>query len=58
MDKSILPGLSKKSWSLPWPGKKKKVAKKKPKTQPGAMDDDAMKRVKDRNAALKEAAGD
>jgi hypothetical protein len=57
MDKSVLPGMSRKSWSLPWGGKKK-VAKKKPKTQPGSMDDNAIKRAKDRNAALKEAAGD
>jgi hypothetical protein len=57
MDKSVLPGLARKSWSLPWGGKKK-VKKAPKKTQPGAMDDDALKRAQERNRKLKEAAGD
>ena len=57
MDKSILPGMSKKSWGLPWGGKKK-VARKAKKTKPGAMDDNAMAREKKRLKMLKEAAGD
>lgn len=54
MDKSILPGMSKKAFDIPWPFGKK--SKKKKKTQPGAMDDNAKKRMQDRNDALKRAA--
>jgi hypothetical protein len=56
MDKSVLPGMSKKSWSLPWGGKKKVKAKAKP-TTAGSVDDNAAARMKKRQAMLKEAAG-
>jgi len=52
MDKSKLPPMSKKSSilsTLLGYGKKKK------KTKPGAMDDDAKKRIKDRRNRLKDA---
>jgi hypothetical protein len=44
--------------SFPWFTSKPKPKKPTKPTNPGAMDDNAMKRAKDRNAALKEAAGD
>lgn len=53
MDKSILPGMTKKSFGFSW-GKKKKAKKKV--TQPGAMDDNAMERARKRREALKRAA--
>jgi len=56
MDKSKLPKMSPgKLVSTPWwkPKPKKNVTKV---TQPGSMDDNAMRRAKERNDALKEAA--
>jgi hypothetical protein len=56
MDKSKLPKMSPgKVVTTPWwkPKTKKNVTKV---TQPGSTDDDAMRRAKERNDALKEAA--
>lgn len=56
MDKSILPGMTKKSFGWSFGGKKK--AKKRARTQPGAVDDDAMARVRKRREQLKKASDD
>ena len=58
MDKSILPGMTKRSfpWFTSKPKKKAQAKKKKP-TQSGAVDDNAMEREKRRLKMLKEAAG-
>ena len=56
MDKSKLPGMTKRSF--PWfTSKPKKRAAAKP-TKAGSMDDDASARIKRRKKMLKEAMGD
>ena len=58
MDKSILPGMTRRSF--PWftSKPKKRAAAKPTTTKAGSVDDDARARIERRKKMLKEAAGD